>query len=246
MNLMKPAPHRLEAARRGGGRVKKPSELPKVFNVWKIVAGDKVAVISGKEKGKEGKIVRVIRHQHRVIVEGLNLVKKHVKKSGSEPGRVVSQESPIHYSNVMLLDPVTGAPTKVKMGYLEDGSKVRISKKSGAIIPKPDRGGSAEEPPYGPDKDTPGDVVQQATVSAEDAELHAKLKALTISGTITSPVRLRQMVREADREQYVGIKAKWAAELRRFGRDQKLKGLKEAVETLKARRAQVAKANEKP
>jgi len=101
-----------------------------------VKKGDKVMVISGKDKGKTGVILAAFPKKNRVIVEGVNIVKKHAKPSQSNPqGGIISQEAPIHVSNVMPLDPKTNEPTRV--GYkVVDGKKVRIAKKSGQPLDK--------------------------------------------------------------------------------------------------------------
>lgn len=99
-----------------------------------VKKGDKVMVISGKDKGKTGVVLTSFPKKDRVLVEGVNIVKKHMKPNQANPqGGIVSQEAAIHVSNVMLIDPKTGEPTRV--GYkVEDGKKVRVAKKSGEII----------------------------------------------------------------------------------------------------------------
>lgn len=99
-----------------------------------VKKGDKVKVITGKDKGKEGIVLAAFPKKDRVIVEGVNIVKKHVKPNQlNTQGGIVSQEAPIHVSNVMLIDPKTGEPTRV--GYkIENGKKVRVAKKTGAVI----------------------------------------------------------------------------------------------------------------
>ncbi len=99
-----------------------------------VKKGDKVMVISGKDKGKTGVILSAFPKKDRVLVEGVNIVKKHTKPNQANPqGGIVEQEAAIHVSNVMLIDPKTGEPTRV--GYkVEDGKKVRVAKKSGEII----------------------------------------------------------------------------------------------------------------
>ncbi|GAX03864.1 50S ribosomal protein L24 [Secundilactobacillus pentosiphilus] len=101
-----------------------------------IKTGDKVRVISGKDKGKEGTVTKTLNAQNRVIVEGINMIKKHQKASQSNPkGGIIDTEAPIQVSNVMLLDPSTNKPTRV--GFrVEDGKKVRFAKKSGETIDK--------------------------------------------------------------------------------------------------------------
>ncbi|ANB58158.1 ribosomal protein L24 [Anoxybacillus sp. B7M1] len=101
-----------------------------------VKKGDKVQVISGKDKGKQGVVLAAFPKKNRVLVEGVNIVKKHAKPSQVNPqGGIISKEAPIHVSNVMPLDPKTGTPTRV--GYkLVDGKKVRYAKKSGEILDK--------------------------------------------------------------------------------------------------------------
>ncbi|MFC4736727.1 50S ribosomal protein L24 [Bacillus daqingensis] len=99
-----------------------------------VKKGDNVKVISGKDKGKEGKILEAYPKKDRVLVEGVNMVKKHAKPSQTNPqGGILNQEAPIHVSNVMVIDPKTNEPTRV--GFkVEDGKKVRIAKKSGEAL----------------------------------------------------------------------------------------------------------------
>ncbi|GIM46130.1 50S ribosomal protein L24 [Collibacillus ludicampi] len=99
--------------------------------------GDEVQVIAGKDKGKKGRILAAFPKKERVIVEGVNIVKKHQRPNPANPqGGIIEKEAPIHVSNVMLLDPKTGEPTRVGIKILEDGTKVRYAKKSGEIIDK--------------------------------------------------------------------------------------------------------------
>lgn len=101
-----------------------------------VKKGDKVKVLSGKDKGKQGTILEVYPKNERVIVEGVNVVKKHAKPSQENPqGGILNIEAPIHASNVLPIDPKTGEPTRV--GYeIKDGKKIRIAKKSGAPLDK--------------------------------------------------------------------------------------------------------------
>ena len=96
--------------------------------------GDKVVVISGKDKGKEGKITHVLRSENRVVVEGVNIVKKHVKGNGQQAGSINEMEAPIHASNVMIVDPKTNKPTRIGHKIEKDGKKIRISKKSNSSL----------------------------------------------------------------------------------------------------------------
>ena len=99
----------------------------------KLKTGDKVVVIAGANKGKEGKITKVL--DEKVIVEGVNIAKKHLKpKNNNGTGEIVEVERPIHKSNVMLVDPKTKKPTKVKVDFDKNGKKIRISKKSNEKI----------------------------------------------------------------------------------------------------------------
>ena len=99
----------------------------------KLKTGDKVVVIAGANKGKEGKITHVM--NNKVVVEGINMCKKHLKpKNNNGTGEIVEVERPIHVSNVMLVDPKTKKPTKVKIDFDKNGKKIRISKKSNEKI----------------------------------------------------------------------------------------------------------------
>ena len=96
---------------------------------------DTVFVITGKDKGKKGRIIAAYPRQNRVLVEGINMMKKHAKPSQQNPqGGIINQEAPIHVSNVMLIDPKSNKPTRVGYKILDNGNKVRIAKKSGEVI----------------------------------------------------------------------------------------------------------------
>ena len=98
----------------------------------RIRKGDKVRVIAGKHKGDEGEVIAVLREKSRVLVKNVNVIKKARKPTQDNPrGGFVEQESSIHLSNVQLLDPQTGAPTRVGVKIRDDGSKVRVARKSG-------------------------------------------------------------------------------------------------------------------
>ncbi|WP_134160657.1 50S ribosomal protein L24 [Alicyclobacillus sacchari] len=101
----------------------------------RVKTGDKVVVIAGKDKAKSGRILKVFPSEGRVIVEGVNIVKRHSKPSPAHPeGGIIEKEAPIHVSNVALADPKTGQPTRIGYKFLEDGRKVRYSKKSGEVL----------------------------------------------------------------------------------------------------------------
>ncbi len=99
--------------------------------------GDRVKVLRGNERGKEGTILRVDREKNRVVVEGVNIRKRHRKPTAIDPeGGIISFEAPIHASNVMLLDPSTNEPTRVRNKQNEDGTKDRVAVGSGRVIPR--------------------------------------------------------------------------------------------------------------
>lgn len=96
--------------------------------------GDKVIVIAGKNKGKQGKITKVLRNDNKIVIEGVNVVKKHVKGNGQTAGSIVEMEAPINASNAMMVDPKTGKPTRVGIIIDKNGKKVRVAKKSNSNI----------------------------------------------------------------------------------------------------------------
>ncbi len=99
----------------------------------KIKKGDQVIVLSGEDKGKTGEVVKAMPKEGKVVVQGINLVKRHTKPSQTTPGGIVTKEAPIHVSNVAIV--VDGKATKI--GYTEkDGNKVRVARKSGKVIEK--------------------------------------------------------------------------------------------------------------
>ena len=99
--------------------------------------GDRVRVMRGNERGKEGTILRVDREKNRVVIEGVNLRKRHMRPSPLNPeGGIVTFEAPIHASNVMLLDPKSGEPTRLRSRVGADGSRERVAAKSGQVIHK--------------------------------------------------------------------------------------------------------------
>ena len=102
----------------------------------RIRKGDTVVVISGKDKGKTGKVTRVLVEENRVVVQGVNLIKRHTRPTPRNPsGGIVEREQAIHASKVMPVDPKTGKGTRVRFKPLEGGRKIRIAAKSGEEIP---------------------------------------------------------------------------------------------------------------
>jgi large subunit ribosomal protein L24 len=101
----------------------------------RVRKNDDVIVVAGKDKGKRGKVMRVIPESQRVVVEGVNVITKHNKPTRqNQRGGIERKEAPIHLSNVMLADPQTGEPTRVRFQVLESGQKVRVAVKSGEQI----------------------------------------------------------------------------------------------------------------
>jgi len=99
--------------------------------------GDTVIVVAGKERGKRGRVLRVIPEKSRVVVERINMIKRHQRPTQKLPqGGIIEREGSIHLSNVMLVDPTSGKPTRIGMRALADGKKVRMARKSGEIIDK--------------------------------------------------------------------------------------------------------------
>ena len=102
----------------------------------KIKKGDNVIVISGKDKGKTGEVAKVLVQENKVIVSGVNMVKRHTKPSQESAGGIISKEMPIHVSNVAYVDPKTNKPTRLGIKVDKDGHKVRFAKKSGEVVDK--------------------------------------------------------------------------------------------------------------
>lgn len=100
----------------------------------KIRKGDKVIVTTGKDKGKQGEVVRVIPSENRAVVMGVNVARRHTRQTPAQEGGIISKEMPIHVSNLALRDPKDGKPTRVGYKTLADGKKVRVAKRSGEVI----------------------------------------------------------------------------------------------------------------
>jgi len=102
-----------------------------------VKKGDQVIVVSGKDKGKKGRILFAYPSDQRVLIEGVNIVKRHTRPNPTNPqGGIIEKEAPIHVSNVMIVDPKTGEPTRIGKKILADGTKVRYAKKSGEVLDK--------------------------------------------------------------------------------------------------------------
>jgi len=100
----------------------------------KIKKGDNVVVISGRDKGRAGEVLRVFPTDQRVIVQGVNIARRHTKPQMGEPGGIVEKELALHISNVSHVDPSSGKPTRVGYKVLGDGRKVRVARRSGEVI----------------------------------------------------------------------------------------------------------------
>jgi len=100
----------------------------------RIRKGDTVVIVTGREKGKSGEVIRVLPKESRVVVRDANMVKRHQRPTPTHPGGIVDKEAPLHVSNVALVDPKDRKPTRVGVRVLEDGRKVRFAKRSGEVI----------------------------------------------------------------------------------------------------------------
>lgn len=100
----------------------------------KIKKGDRVVVLIGRDKGKRGEVIEVRPKEGRALVRGVNMVRRHQRQTARDEGGIISKEAPIHLSNLALEDPRDGKPTRVGVKTLEDGSKVRVAKRSGEVI----------------------------------------------------------------------------------------------------------------
>lgn len=101
----------------------------------KIRKGDKVQVLAGRDKGKQGEVIAVNPREDRALVQGVHMVKRHQKPRGmNAPGGITEKEAPIHLSNLALIDPKSGRPTRVGFKLLEDGRKVRVARPSGEVL----------------------------------------------------------------------------------------------------------------
>ena len=101
---------------------------------FKIRKGDRVTVITGRDKGKNGEVLRVLRKENRVLVQGVNMVKRHQGPTQMSGGGIIDKEAPLHISNVALIDPKTDRPTRVGYRMEEAGRKVRVARRSGEAI----------------------------------------------------------------------------------------------------------------
>ncbi|XP_028820427.1 large ribosomal subunit protein uL24m [Denticeps clupeoides] len=111
---------------------------PVAHDDWRVFRGDTVEILDGKDKGKQGKVVQVFRHRNWLIVEGLNTHHRYIGKSGDYRGTYIASEAPLLLRSVSLIDPSDRKPTAVDWKFTEEGEKVRVSVRTGRIIPKPE------------------------------------------------------------------------------------------------------------
>ena len=104
--------------------------MPKV----KIKKGDHVVVLTGKDKGKHGEVLKVIPSDNRAIVQGVAMVRRHQRQTTTQEGGIITKEAPVNISNIALEDPKDGKPTRVGYKFLKDGRKVRFARRSGEVI----------------------------------------------------------------------------------------------------------------
>jgi large subunit ribosomal protein L24 len=100
----------------------------------KIKKGDKVVVLTGRDKGRSGEVVQVMPKEERALVRGVNMVKRHQRQTMNQEGGIISKEAPVHLSNLGFADPKDGKPSRVGFKILDDGRKVRFAKRSGELI----------------------------------------------------------------------------------------------------------------
>ncbi len=115
-------------------KAKRVRHLPPVRQMLPVATGDTVQVIKGDDKGKRGKVLRVFTKTGRVTIEGVNIITKHMRPSQNAPGGKIQREAPVHHSNVMLIDPKSGEPTRIRRQKDADGTLERIAVKSGQSI----------------------------------------------------------------------------------------------------------------
>jgi large subunit ribosomal protein L24 len=101
---------------------------------FKIKKGDHVVVITGKDKGKKGEVLKMLPDENRAVVSGVAMVRRHQKQTAAQEGGIIAKEAAIHLSNLALEDPKDGKPTRVGYKFLKDGRKVRFAKRSGEVI----------------------------------------------------------------------------------------------------------------
>ncbi len=100
----------------------------------KIKKGDTVVVLTGRDKGKSGEVIQILPSDNKALVRGINMVRRHQKQTQTQEAGIISKEAPIHVSNIALADPSDGKPTRVGFKVQDDGTKVRVARRSGDLI----------------------------------------------------------------------------------------------------------------
>merc|ERR1711934_163655 len=136
---------------------------PPAIKTWKIVRGDKVEVTQGKFKGRQGVVLKALRKSNQLVIEGINENTRLVKSSPDAKPIERTFASPLHYTNVQLVDPSNGKPTKVRLMYDDEGNKVRVARKTGAVIERPAILTKRKSPKPVGEFDTPQDVAMEVT-----------------------------------------------------------------------------------
>lgn len=136
------------------------------LKTWNIIKGDLVEIRGGRSKGKQGVVAQVLRKVNRIVVEGCNLRPRLISNTEEMRTERVVLPSPIHISNVGLVDPSTGRACRVKKAFLEDGTKIRVSRQSGNIIPRPPVPQPRRTDLRPMSKDTPAELVLKRTYVA--------------------------------------------------------------------------------
>lgn len=157
--------------------IRTPKPVVNPIKRWRVLRGDLVEVISGPEKGKRGRVIEVVRAANRVVVEGVQMVRKWVPQPETTSKKMTMTEAPIYVSRVGVICPETDRPCRVVFRYLEDGTKVRVSHRSGAVIPRPEILRQRRKPKKEKDgpKDTASVVVLQRTFTDDDG-LYGRLQ----------------------------------------------------------------------
>lgn len=159
--------------------IRTPKTVVDPIRKWRILRGDYVEVTSGPLRGKRGRVLETIRPSNRVVVEGVGFVTKFVPQQDSQRKKPVDTEAPIYVSRVQVICPETNLPTRIGYKFLEDGTKVRVSKRSGCIIPRPDilEKRRVERPEDHKSKDTTPEVALQCTFEDENNLYDAKYES---------------------------------------------------------------------
>jgi len=181
MTIYPPGFAQLTARIKTGLKEKTKRRIP-LIHKWRIKRGDKVMIISGKGKHGVGNVRRVLKHKNRLVVEGQALIKDTRKATENTKGSFILREQAVHYSNVKLIDPLKGVSTRFRYQHLEDGSKVRIARNSGAIIPDNPILKQMRARTFNPATDTaPEEVLRRTYIPAEWEAVSGRVRLRTPS-----------------------------------------------------------------